>query len=116
MSLSPPPLFSFPSSPCCLCVHVPDVSGCAEICSLTVPQIGFLTEWQLYAQKIEGDSWRGEKLDRGKIEKMSGKLILVSAWWLAGWLMLLGTDQQMGQLYELMKAIRTRDLKGEDEE
>lgn len=36
-------------------------------------QIGFLTEWQLYAQKIEGDSWVGEKLDRGKIEKMSGK-------------------------------------------
>lgn len=36
-------------------------------------QIGFLTEWQLYAQKIEGDSWAGEKLDPGKIEKMSGK-------------------------------------------
>lgn len=36
-------------------------------------QIGFLTEWQMYAQKIEGDSWRGEKLDKGKIDKMSGK-------------------------------------------
>lgn len=36
-------------------------------------QIGFLSEWQLYAQKIEGDSWVGEKLDPGKIEKMSGK-------------------------------------------
>jgi hypothetical protein len=35
-------------------------------------QIGFLTEWQLYAQKIEGDSWRGEKLDPQKVEKMSG--------------------------------------------
>ncbi|MCJ1304058.1 acetate non-utilizing protein 9, partial [Hypocenomyce scalaris] len=32
--------------------------------------IGFLTEWQMYAQKIEGDSWMGEKLDGGKIEKM----------------------------------------------
>lgn len=31
-----------------------------------------MTEWQLYAQKIEGDSWVGEKLDQGKIEKMSG--------------------------------------------
>jgi len=31
-----------------------------------------LTEWQMYAQKIEGDSWRGEKLDKGKIDKMSG--------------------------------------------
>jgi hypothetical protein len=37
-------------------------------------QIGFLTEWQLYAQKIEGDAWLGEKLDQGKIEKMSGTL------------------------------------------
>lgn len=36
-------------------------------------QIGFLTEWQLYAQKIEGDAWVGEKLDPSKIEKMSGK-------------------------------------------
>lgn len=35
-------------------------------------QIGFLTEWQMYAQKIEGDLWRGEKLDKGKIDKMSG--------------------------------------------
>ncbi|KAJ4394216.1 hypothetical protein N0V93_003433 [Gnomoniopsis smithogilvyi] len=48
--------------------------------------IGFLTEWQLYAQKIEGDSWVGEKLDPAKIEKMS--------------------DQQIGQLYELMQAIK----------
>ncbi|KAM0819632.1 putative ACN9 family domain-containing protein [Seiridium cardinale] len=50
--------------------------------------IGFLTEWQLYAQKIEGDSWKGEKIDQSKIEKMS--------------------DQQMGQMYELMRAIRNR--------
>jgi hypothetical protein len=35
-------------------------------------QIGFLTEWQLYAQKIEGDAWAGEKLDQGKLQKMSG--------------------------------------------
>ncbi|OTB07613.1 hypothetical protein M426DRAFT_19945 [Hypoxylon sp. CI-4A] len=34
--------------------------------------IGFLTEWQLYAQKIEGDSWVGDKLDQQKVEKMSG--------------------------------------------
>lgn len=36
-------------------------------------QVGFLSEWQLYAQKIEGDAWVGEKLDQGKIEKMSGE-------------------------------------------
>jgi ATP-dependent RNA helicase DHR2 len=35
-------------------------------------KIGFLTEWQLYAQKIEGDSWKGERIDQGKIEKLSG--------------------------------------------
>ncbi|KAI0385786.1 hypothetical protein F5Y04DRAFT_244651 [Hypomontagnella monticulosa] len=57
--------------------------------------IGFLTEWQLYAQKIEGDSWVGEKIDQGKIEKMS--------------------DQQMGQLYELMKAIQKRHEDGNEE-
>ncbi|KAF6240035.1 hypothetical protein HO173_001645 [Letharia columbiana] len=48
--------------------------------------IGFLTEWQMYAQNIEGGSWKGEKIDKGKIDKMS--------------------DQQLGQLYELMQAIQ----------
>ncbi|KAF3055953.1 Succinate dehydrogenase assembly factor 3, mitochondrial [Daldinia childiae] len=57
--------------------------------------IGFLTEWQLYAQKIEGKSWVGEKLDPEKVEKMS--------------------DQQMGQLYELMKAIQKRHRDGSEE-
>ncbi|KAL4750815.1 hypothetical protein BDW72DRAFT_107426 [Aspergillus terricola var. indicus] len=57
--------------------------------------IGFLTEWQLYAQKLEGDSWVGEKLDQGKLDKMS--------------------DQQLGQLYELMQTIQNKDGKGEGE-
>lgn len=26
----------------------------------------------MYAQKLEGDSWRGEKIDGGKVDKMSG--------------------------------------------
>ena len=26
----------------------------------------------MYAQNIEGGSWRGEKIDKGKIDKMSG--------------------------------------------
>ncbi|KAK4648573.1 Bifunctional NAD(P)H-hydrate repair enzyme [Podospora bellae-mahoneyi] len=56
--------------------------------------IGFLTEWQLYAQKIEGDAWRGEKLDEGKIQKMS--------------------DEQIGQLYELMQAIQKRGTEGDE--
>ncbi|KAF2685910.1 acetate non-utilizing protein 9, mitochondrial precursor [Lentithecium fluviatile CBS 122367] len=58
--------------------------------------IGFLTEWQLYAQAIEGDSWKGEKMDKTKIDKMS--------------------DQQIGQLYELMQAIRKQDLEDNDPE
>ncbi|KAK0383120.1 hypothetical protein NLU13_9033 [Sarocladium strictum] len=48
--------------------------------------IGFLTEWQLYAQKIEGDNWAGEKIDEGKLAKMS--------------------DEQIHQMYELMQAIQ----------
>jgi hypothetical protein len=35
-------------------------------------QIGFLSEWQMYAQAIEGDTWKGEKMDKAKIDKMSG--------------------------------------------
>ncbi|KAF2129855.1 ACN9-domain-containing protein [Dothidotthia symphoricarpi CBS 119687] len=38
--------------------------------------IGFLTEWQLYAQMLEGDSWRGDKMDKAKIDKMSGMFSL----------------------------------------
>ncbi|GFG12965.1 acetate non-utilizing protein 9, mitochondrial [Aspergillus udagawae] len=56
--------------------------------------IGFLTEWQLYAQKLEGDAWVGEKLDKSKLEKMS--------------------DQQIGQLYELMQAIKNPDGEGKE--
>ncbi|TVY83429.1 Succinate dehydrogenase assembly factor [Lachnellula suecica] len=58
--------------------------------------IGFLTEWQLYAQKLEGDSWIGERMDIGKIEKMS--------------------DQQLGQMYELLQAIRKQQLGENDPE
>ena len=34
--------------------------------------VGFLNEWQRYAQEVEGDSWHGTKLDTDKIDKMSG--------------------------------------------
>lgn len=57
--------------------------------------IGFLTEWQMYAQNIEGGSWKGEKIDKGKIDKMS--------------------DQQLGQLYELMQAIQNQGHEGDGE-
>ncbi|CAH0026405.1 unnamed protein product [Clonostachys rhizophaga] len=49
-------------------------------------KIGFLSEWQLYAQKIEGDSWKGQKIDETKLAKMS--------------------DEQIQQLYELLQAIQ----------
>ena len=58
-------------------------------------QIGFLTEWQMYAQALEGDTWQGEKLDPGKIEKLS--------------------DQQLGQLHELMKAIKNHEIEDDEE-
>ena len=50
--------------------------------------MGFLSQWQEYGQKLEGDDWRGEKLDVGLLERMS--------------------DQQIAQMYELMAAIRER--------
>lgn len=69
-------------------------------------QIGFLTEWQMYAQKIEGDSWRGEKLDKGKIDKMSGMHEESSDYVFT---LMADKDQQLGQLYELMQAIQKKD-------
>lgn len=60
--------------------------------ALTSAQIGFLTEWQLYAQKIEGDMWQGEKIEKAKLDKMS--------------------DQQTGQLYELMMEIQRQEQEG----
>jgi hypothetical protein len=42
-------------------------------------QIGFLSEWQLYAQTLQGDSWKGDKMDKGKIDKMSGMYIGANA-------------------------------------
>ncbi|KAK0293571.1 hypothetical protein LTR35_000175 [Friedmanniomyces endolithicus] len=58
--------------------------------------VGFLSEWQRYAQMIEGDSWRGEKMDKTKVDKMS--------------------DEQIAQMYELMQAIRERELAENDPE
>ena len=31
-----------------------------------------MKEWQLYAQAVEGETWRDGKLEEGKLEKMSG--------------------------------------------
>ncbi|KAF4556198.1 Succinate dehydrogenase assembly factor 3 [Elsinoe fawcettii] len=58
--------------------------------------VGFLTEWQTYVQQIEGDEWRGERMDKQKVDKMS--------------------DQQVAQMYELMQAIREKELQENDPE
>lgn len=50
--------------------------------------IGFLTEWQLYAQKLDGDEWKGEVLEKRLVDRLS--------------------DQQVGQLWELMQAIKRK--------
>lgn len=68
--------------------------------------VGFLKEWQMYAQQVEGDSWRGEKLDTDKIDKMSG--MSFSAVYLIRLLNFPVLDQQLGQLYELMQAIQKK--------
>lgn len=43
---------------------------------LTCFKIGFLTEWQLYAQQIEGEAWVGAKLDPTKVAKMNGMFLV----------------------------------------
>lgn len=58
--------------------------------------IGFLSEWQMYAQTLQGESWKGEKMDKTKVDKMS--------------------DQQIGQLYELMQAIQKQNQDDADAE
>ncbi|KAJ3499318.1 hypothetical protein NLG97_g413 [Lecanicillium saksenae] len=56
--------------------------------------IGFLSEWQMYAQKIEGDAWIGEKIDEGKLAKLS--------------------DEQVYQLYDLMQSIEKHRKGGQE--
>lgn len=58
--------------------------------------IGFLSQWQQYGEALEGDSWKDTKLDVELLDKMS--------------------DQQIGQMYELMQAIQKRGRDSADEE
>lgn len=55
--------------------------------------MGFLTEWQLYAQRVEGEEGaRGERLEKEKLDRMS--------------------DEQVVQLYELMMAVKGEGQEG----
>ena len=69
----------------------------------------------MYAQKVEGDAWKGEKLDKGKIDKMSGTIRSIED--TGSTVAYDRSDQQLGQLYELMQAIQKqgREEGGEDE-
>lgn len=58
--------------------------------------VGFLTEWQQYGQQLEGDAWKDGRIDPEVLDKMS--------------------DQQVGQMYELMQAIQKRGRDSVDEE
>lgn len=58
--------------------------------------VGFLTEWQRYGQQLEGEDWKGQKIDANLLDKLS--------------------DQQVGQMYELMQAIQKRGRDSVDEE
>ncbi|KAI1611583.1 hypothetical protein EDD37DRAFT_428973 [Exophiala viscosa] len=58
--------------------------------------VGFLTEWQNYGQQLEGEGWKEGKIDMDLVDKMS--------------------DQQIGQMYELMEAIRKQGRDSVDEE
>jgi hypothetical protein len=40
-------------------------------------QIGFLSEWQMYVQQVEGSSWREGVLDKTKLDKMSGNFMTI---------------------------------------
>lgn len=70
----------------------------------------------MYAQKLEGDSWRGEKLDSGKIDKMSGMRPKLTLLYPESMALTAATDQQLGQLYELMQTIQKGERERGDEQ
>ncbi|GAB7353868.1 hypothetical protein MBLNU459_g4227t2 [Dothideomycetes sp. NU459] len=75
--------------------------------------VGFLTEWQLYAQKLEGDQWKGEQMEKSKVDKMSGMAAAVLRHGIQANMQL---DEQIAQMYELMNAIREKELQENDPE
>ena len=54
------------------CILYVRIAASRLFVTLTHSQIGFLTQWQLYAQQIEGDSWRDASLDQVTFEKLNG--------------------------------------------
>ncbi|EEB08419.1 ACN9 family protein [Schizosaccharomyces japonicus yFS275] len=48
--------------------------------------VGFLSTWQSYCQEIEGEHWKDQKFNKELLESLN--------------------EQQISQLYQLLKAIR----------
>jgi hypothetical protein len=67
----------------------------------------------MYAQKIEGDQWVGDKLDEQKLSKMSGECDQLLYCRPVTKSM---KDEQIHQLYELMQAIQNRGKEGGEQE
>ena len=61
----------------------------------------------MYAQKLEGDSWRGEKIDSGKIDKMSGNTLLEPPTRSADSLQINNWDSSMNSCSRFGKEIKT---------
>jgi hypothetical protein len=72
-----------------------------------------LTEWQLYVQQVEGQSWRGTHLDKAVVDSLNGESIATDAV-MPSYQRLTSVptantiEDQLRQLYELMKTIRDR--------
>ena len=67
----------------------------------------------MYAQQLSGDAWKGAKMDSAKVDKMSGRLRLRPLKHVNSDV---HADQQIGQLYELMTAIRKQELEDNEAE
>lgn len=94
---------------CTSCVS-PDGPGEAPANKI---QVGFLSRWQWYAQCVEGDTWQGGKMDPGELDKMSGTNIYPPRHIILAYADSWCLDQQIGQLYELMQAIKKQQSDGE---
>ena len=68
----------YPRGSCHVHVDVWERRGRGDAVLTMRLQITFLTEWQLYAQKVEGDAWKGDKLDGDVMEKMTGEFLTCS--------------------------------------
>jgi hypothetical protein len=77
--------------------------------------VGFLTQWQIYGQKLSGDDWRGDMNKWVKGQAETGQKVEEGEWAMEHLLDRMN-DQQIGQVWELYNAIRERGRDSVDEE